>query len=292
VPDLPLVTLDLARRIERIGVDDLAAFAAEARVSGIYPDAAVFRTGGGAACWYSPGNIVNGSFGLGMNGPVEQEEIAAVIAFFEERGEAASVDVCPYADPAVRRWLAGYGFVATGFETVLYQPLSGDVTEVARGRAVCGEADAGPGVPVVRLASTAAERELWATLEARGFMDDAPDEAGLILARAIALRTDSLPFIGYMDGEPAGTGMLVIEDGIAMFNGDSTLPAMRGRGVQSALLAHRLAYAREAGCELAVIEASPGGISERNQQRAGFRVAYTRVSLERRAEDAGHIRSQ
>jgi len=113
-----------------------------------------------------------------MNGPVEQEEIAAVIAFFEERGEAASVDVCPYADPAVRRWLAGYGFVATGFETVLYQPLSGDVTEVAGGRAVCGEADAGPGVPVVRLASTAAERELWATLEARGFMDDAPRRGG------------------------------------------------------------------------------------------------------------------
>lgn len=276
MPDFPLVTLDLARRIERMGVEDLAAYAAEACASGVYPGSTTFRVGGGGAYWYSPGNIVNGSFGLGMDGPVEQEEIAALIAFFEERGEPATVDVCPYADPSLRRWLAQYGFVATDFETVLYQPLGGDVAE-GSGPA----AGAGVGATEVLLASTAAERELWATLEARGFMDDAADEAGLILARAIALRTDSLPFIGYLDGEPAGTGMLVIKGGIAMFNGDSTLPAMRGRGVQSAILAHRLAYARAAGCDLAVIEASPGGISERNQQRAGFRVAYTRVSLER-----------
>lgn len=276
MPDFPLVTLGLARRIERMGVDDLAAYAAEARSSGIYPDATTFRLGGGGAYWYSPGNIVNGSFGLGMNGPVEQEEIAALIAFFEDHGEPAKVNVCSYADPSLRRWLAEYGFVATDFETVLYQPLGAGVAE--GDGSVAGAAD---GTPEVRLASTAAERELWATLEACGFMDDAADEAGLILARAIALRTDSLPFIGYLDGEPAGTGMLVIKDGVAMFNGDSTLPAMRGRGVQTAILAHRLAYAREAGCDLAVIEASPGGISERNQQRAGFRVAYTRVSLER-----------
>lgn len=281
MPDFSLVTLDLARRIERMGVEDLAAYAAEACASGIYPEATTFRVGGGGAYWYSPGNIVNGSFGLGMDGPVEQEEIAALIAFFEERGEPAKVDVCPYADPSLRRWLAEYGFVATDFETVLYQPLGGDVAEGSD--AIAG---AVVGAPEVRLASTAAERELWATLEARGFMDDAADEAGLILARAIALRTDSLPFIGYLDGEPAGTGMLVIKDGIAMFNGDSTLPAMRGRGVQSAILAHRLAYARAAGCDLAVIEASPGGVSERNQQRAGFRVAYTRVSLERSGSTA------
>jgi len=277
VPDFPLVTLGLARRIERMGVDDLAAYAAEARSSGIYPDATTFRLGGGGAYWYSPGNIVNGSFGLGMNGPVEQEEIAALIAFFEDHGEPAKVDVCSYADPSLRRWLAEYGFVATDFETVLYQPLGVGAAEGGGSVAVAADGT----TPEVRLASTAAERELWATLEARGFTDDAADEAGLILARAIALRTDSLPFIGYLDGEPAGTGMLVIKDGVAMFNGDSTLPAMRGRGVQSAILAHRLAYAREAGCDLAVIEASPGGISERNQQRAGFRVAYTRVSLER-----------
>ncbi|MHB1017521.1 MAG: GNAT family N-acetyltransferase [Coriobacteriia bacterium] len=269
------ITREQAQRIEMFGVADLAAYVDQARASGIYPEATTFRVGGGAGVWYSPGNLVNGSFGLGMNGPVEREEIAALIAFFEGRGDPARIDVSPHADSSLLRWLAEYGFVATAFETVLCQRL--DAAEAAQDTTP----PAGDSAVRVVLAATDEERELWASLEARGFTDDAPDEAGITLARAIALRTDALHFIGYVGDEPAGTGMLYIADGIAMFNGDSTLPQWRGRGVQTAILAHRLAYAREAGCDLGVIEASPGGISERNQQRAGFAVAYTRVSLEK-----------
>jgi GNAT superfamily N-acetyltransferase len=101
----------------------------------------------------------------------------------------------------------------------------------------------------------------------------------MVLARAIALRRDAVHLIGSVDGQPAGTGMLVIDEGAAMLNGDATLPAFRNKGVQTALLRTRLQLAVEAGCDLAVIEASPGGTSERNQQRAGFRVAYTRVTM-------------
>jgi GNAT superfamily N-acetyltransferase len=74
--------------------------------------------------------------------------------------------------------------------------------------------------------------------------------------------------------------MLVLADGAAMLNGDATLPGFRNKGVQTALLHARLRRAAEAGCDLAVIEASPGGTSERNQQRLGFHVAYTRVTME------------
>lgn len=269
------ITREQALRLEMFGVDDLAAYVDQARTSGIYPEATTFRVGGGACVWYSPGNLVNGSFGLGMHGPVEREEVAALIAFFEDRGAPARIDVCPYADSSLLRWLAEYGFVATAFETVLCQRL--DAAEAAPD----ARPSVGDSAVRVELANTVEERELWASLEARGFTDDAADEAGLTLARAIALRTDALHFTGYVGDEPAGTGMLYMADGVAMFNGDSTLPAWRGRGVQTALLAHRLEYARGAGCDLGVIEASPGGISERNQQRAGFAVAYTRASLEK-----------
>ena len=74
--------------------------------------------------------------------------------------------------------------------------------------------------------------------------------------------------------------MLNLVEGIAMFNGDSTLPSARGRGVQSAILAERLRYAAAEGCDLGVIEAEAGGTSQRNQLRAGFRIAYTRVCME------------
>jgi ribosomal protein S18 acetylase RimI-like enzyme len=265
----PLADTGLARRIEAGTVADLVAYAESARSTGIYPDASVLGVGGGAALWFSEGNVVNGSFGLGMNGPVEQEEVAALVAFFAERGAPARVDVCPHADESLRRWLAEDGFVATDFEMVLYQPLP-----------VAAVADLAPGVEV-RIAADPTERELWAELEARGFRNDVVSEAEMTLARAISLRADALPFVGYLDGEPAGTGMLVLADGLALFNGDSTLPAHRGRGVQTSLLAERLRYASASGADLAVIEAAPGGVSARNQERAGFRVAYTRLTLER-----------
>ena len=264
----PLVDAGLVARIERAGVDDLCAWVTEARESGVYPDAAAFRVAGGAAVWFSPSNVVNGSFGLGIGRPVEQEEVAALVAFFAERGAPAKTDVCPHADPSLTRWLAEAGFLVTDFETVLYQPLPAE-----------GLPDMPDGIEV-RVAATAEDRALWADLEARGFADDAPSDGDRALSDAISRRPGALPFLGYLDGEAAGTGMLNLVGGTAMFNGDSTLSVARGRGVQTALLAERLRYAAERGCDLAVIEADSSGGSQRNQLRAGFRVAYTRVCME------------
>lgn len=266
--DYPIADRSLARRIEAATSRDLCAYAVSSRDCGIYREATCFKVGGGVAVWYSPDNVVNGSFGLGMDREVEREEVAALIAFFADRGMRARTDVCPLADPSLSRWLAEAGFVAAGFEMVLYQPLpAADAPPVADG-------------VTVRIARSAEERALWAELEARGFTDDAPVEEHHVLSRAISLRRDALHYIGYLDGEPSGTGMLVMSEGIAMLNGDSTLPSARKRGVQTSILGQRLRDAAEAGCDLAVIEAAPGGTSFRNQQRAGFRVAYNRVTLE------------
>ena len=37
--------------------------------------------------------------------------------------------------------------------------------------------------------------------------------------------------------------------------------------------------AKAASCEFAVTEAQPGGTSQRNMERLGFRVVYTRVEM-------------
>lgn len=266
--EYPLADTVLARRIERLGVNDLCAWVEDARETGVYPEAAHFRVAGGAAVYFSPGNVLNGSFGLGMDRAVEHEEVAALIAFFAERGAPAKVDVCPHADPSLLRWLAEAGFVVTDFETVLYQPLP------------VPQLPAPSSGVEVHVATDAAERELWGELEARGFTEDKPTTADYDLADAISKRHSAIPFIAYLDGEPAGTGMLNLVDGVAMFNGDSTLPAARGRGVQTTLLAERLRYAAANGCDLGVIEAAAGGTSQRNQLRAGFRIAYTRACME------------
>jgi hypothetical protein len=52
---------------------------------------------------------------------------------------------------------------------------------------------------------------------------------------------------------------------------------MRRRGLQGALLQERMRYAAEHGCDLAMMVAEAGSNSQRNAERKGFRVAYTRL---------------
>ena len=72
-----------------------------------------------------------------------------------------------------------------------------------------------------------------------------------------------------------------------MLAGASTIPSARGRGAQALLLATRLRDARARGCNLAMIVASVGSQSQRNAERNGFRVAYTRTKWQR-----AHARGQ
>jgi hypothetical protein len=84
-------------------------------------------------------------------------------------------------------------------------------------------------------------------------------------------------FFVELDGRPIATGSLNIADGVAHLSGASTIPEGRKRGAQLALLEHRLRYAALQGCDLAAMGALPGSGSQRNAERHGFRIAYTRL---------------
>jgi hypothetical protein len=88
---------------------------------------------------------------------------------------------------------------------------------------------------------------------------------------------------GKPDGEashpPVGAASLAIHAGIACLFGASTRVPHRRRGVHTALLATRLAAAAVTGCELAVIHTEPGSESQRNVERLGFRLAYTKATM-------------
>jgi ribosomal protein S18 acetylase RimI-like enzyme len=86
-------------------------------------------------------------------------------------------------------------------------------------------------------------------------------------------------YLATLDGVPAGGGSMRITDGIAQLTGAGTAPAFRRRGIQSALLAARLADATTAGCDVAVITVQPGSRSQQNAQRRGFDLLYTRAVL-------------
>jgi GNAT superfamily N-acetyltransferase len=73
---------------------------------------------------------------------------------------------------------------------------------------------------------------------------------------------------------PIGCASSTVRDGIATLGGMSTIPAARRRGVQAALVRHRLARAATLGCELAAATAAVGSASERNLVRLGFEAQF------------------
>jgi hypothetical protein len=85
------------------------------------------------------------------------------------------------------------------------------------------------------------------------------------------------------DGEPIATASMGVHHDVALFAGAS-IPESRGRGAQAAVLAQRLADARARGCTAAMMVTAVGSSSQRNAERNGFRVAYTRTKwrLDRR----------
>jgi GNAT superfamily N-acetyltransferase len=80
--------------------------------------------------------------------------------------------------------------------------------------------------------------------------------------------------LALLDGRPVGCGSLtVVRDGglaTGWLGAAATVPAARGRGVQTALVRHRLRLAAEAGCDLVGVTASVGTTSARVLQRCGF----------------------
>ncbi|MBA2281428.1 MAG: hypothetical protein H0W25_09380, partial [Acidimicrobiia bacterium] len=78
-------------------------------------------------------------------------------------------------------------------------------------------------------------------------------------------------------GAALGAGLLLVEDGVGYLANASTLPAARGRGVQTALIAARMARAVAQGSDVLAVLSLPWTSSNRNLKRAGFVPAYTKA---------------
>src|SRR6185436_1937291 len=85
-------------------------------------------------------------------------------------------------------------------------------------------------------------------------------------------------YVAVLDGAAVSYGALFLAaNGVGVCAAAATRPAWRGRGCQTALLRRRIADAARAGCDLVVVQASPGSGSQRNLQRLGLELAYTRA---------------
>jgi GNAT superfamily N-acetyltransferase len=256
-----------ARRIEAAQAFSVAEATRVRRAS--LPDDGLeaIEVGGGWAFFAGVESPVTKAEGLGMAGPVTAEDLDRVEAFFAGHGATPRVTVCPYADPSLLAVLGPRGYRIEELENVLVRPLDG------------GAAFPGAAVEISEVARTdAGERSVWAETIARGFVgaDEVPPEFVYVM-ELFAGTPQVRCFLARVDGEPAGGGAVLEADGIASLFGASTIPAYRNRGIQTAALNARLAAAK--GCDLAIVMTTPGSPSQRNVERAGFRVAYTKAGL-------------
>lgn len=258
---------DFAGRIERLAAVDNREFARASAALFPAQGADWIKIAGGIAAYAGAGSPTNGAVGLGFAGEVTHADIELVERFYVDRREQPVISICPLAHPSLVGVLARRGWTVCAFENVLVREILADE--------LLPMSDPGTGI---RVCTTPDERELWAIMVANGFSaPDDPTAAELRLGAAATLRTGARLLLGLVDGEPAGTGELLIAGDIAWLSADTTLPRYRRRGVQRSLQVARLALARDAGCNLAITESMPGSASQRNMERLGFSVVYTRV---------------
>lgn len=79
-------------------------------------------------------------------------------------------------------------------------------------------------------------------------------------------------YLARVDGKAAGMGILYLSEGVGAMATCVTLPEFRNRGSQTALLYRRIHDAAQVGCELIISGCLPGGSSQNNQLRVGFKL--------------------
>ena len=257
----------LAQRLERAEAAANARFVEQRAALSPGSGATWTDVGGTYAMFDGVGSPITQSFGLGMFGAATNRELDQLEAFFESCGSPPFHEVSPIAGKDLFISLSRRGYEPFELTSVLYQPL---------GDSRISDPSLNPDVKV-RVARPD-ETETWAQTCVQGWSEfEEYIDMMLDLARINGARGDTLCFFAELNERPIATGILSIHEGVALLAGASTIPEARKQGAQRALLNARLNAAAEAGCDLAMMAAEPGSASQRNAERHGFRIAYTRV---------------
>lgn len=256
----------LSRRLERAEGRACLEFARARRR--VFPDSGAdwMECGSAYAVFDGVDSPVTQSFGLGIFEELTDERLDEVEQFFLDRRAPVMHEVSPLAGVAALNLLCARNYRPVEISNVVYQPVA-----AAAPRRVNGD---------VRVRAVGPdEAELWTQVSARGWVQELPELREFLTKLGIvcAAREQSVCFLAELNGEPGAAGSLSMHEGVALFSGAATVPEMRRRGLQAALLEERMRYAAEHGCDLAMMVAEAGSESQRNAEPKGFQVAYTRT---------------
>lgn len=265
----PFSDLALSRRLERAEGTACRQFAEARRRA--FPDsgAAWIECASAYAVFDGIDSPVTQTFGLGIFEELTASTLDTIEGFFRDRCAPVHHEVSPFAGPAALGSLCARGYKPLEISSVLYRTIENPAERQATKDA---------GKITVRVIGPQ-ESQLWSRISARGWSHDHPEMEDFLLqfGGIASARENNISFLAELDGVPGAAGSLSIHEGVALFGGAATIPELRRRGLQAALLAERLRYAFHHGCDLAMMVAEAGSSSQHNAERKGFRIAYTRT---------------
>jgi len=248
--------LALATRLEKaaaqLGYDAIPAH------RGLFASstAEAMPAGSGVAVFLNEDSPLTQVRGAGM----AEFSLDEVEAFYAERMAPVTFTLTPFADPALFTNLSRRGYEFGTFENVLVRSVS--------------EADILTD-PDIAMADDSRE---WGGLMAEAFFGFVTP-MGVDLGQTLFALPTCRNLIVRAGVEPAAGAQLDIRDRLGVLQCDGTLARFRGEGLQTKLIRARLSMAAEAGCDIVTADTAPGSQSQRNYERQGFRVAYTKMTL-------------
>jgi GNAT superfamily N-acetyltransferase len=259
------VDLALSKRLERAEALANRRYVEAKQKAFPGTDAAWIEVAGAYALFDTPQSPLTQTFGLGVFEFPTEKHFGQIEQFFADHQAPVFHEISPIADPALLGMLHERRYYPLELTNILCRP----VAELA-------EITFNPNLRVRTISDD--EQESYCELAARGWQLP-PEFAPFFseLAQVSAKNDHLASFIVELDGLPIGCGGLCLSDDVALIAGDCTLPEARGQGAQLALIAARVAFARELGLNLMMMGAQPGSTSQKNGQRAGMEIAYTRI---------------
>lgn len=215
--------------------------------------------------WAHP--LFNRVIGAGVLAPLDGAGLDALLAHYDAAGCRPCVEVyVGHTPPAVLAALAAAGFADGG------QGLEAHLLETDRAPRVDRA-----GVTIRRIRPDEHRRFGELVRDGFGVAGDpvlGPFFVDLTEASLAALGADGAAFVASMDGADAGTGQLVCSEDVAGCYSGSVLEPYRGRGIQKALIAARVAEGLARGRRRFSSQTDPDSPSGHNLHDLGFRTLY------------------
>jgi GNAT superfamily N-acetyltransferase len=225
---------------------------------------------GGIATFSGIDSPITQAFGVGLFGPVSEAELDQLEDFFFSRGAPVALELCPFIHPSLIGLVKARAYRLEEFSNVLVRQL--------RPR----EKIATPDSDLQVRAALPQESTQYSEVVAEAFSEYLPiSETLRRVIETFSRRPSGRCFLALAGNEIVAGGCVSEDQRLAEFYGAATLASFRKRGAQSLLIAARLQWAVEQRCDLATTTTQPGSSSQRNYERAGFRVVYTRAKVVR-----------